>query len=542
MYLLLLVSMACATLVSGVDLQCFNDYDKTMDCHFSLEKSDCSEYSMDLKTPDKNENYSCIFKEGKRTNDNVTCSCTISMELLIIGEDLSAKLSNGKIRSSKTISVKDSIKPKRPRITEVEPSGNGNFRVTWKTNYNDSKKTFADELITELTYRKKGDIEGVSQNIPSLYHEILGTYLESNTEYVLSIRTRTVLSSHFSDISEEWHFTTPVGTKFSIVIGVLCLIAGILTCALFWCFLRLKTMWWAIIPKYPKHDLLKMVSRDPWVLTPSQTPSCPISVEGSKMNETEGKQLPKSDKSDKDEEFCGGTDHDSSSQSYAITCPLSAENQIKEIRAALSKVFFNLSAIPVDHPDPTTRYKNITNSIPVHHQESMFANTPLLTMNPLLPCDSGYNSNERSVICPQIVIGTGQQDPTLSLFEADLSYQQRGNGSESSSSAKNNSPTCDASEPDVPTVACSLPPTAGDYQALRSPQQHNSPERTLDQCTDQDGLLNMCQDSKRLRSSPETMPHGFMCNSQVDLFFPNVSPFINNSHNQVVQIDEYHCA
>ncbi|XP_062327060.1 uncharacterized protein LOC134027858 [Osmerus eperlanus] len=525
MYLQILVSMTCATLVSGMDLQCYNDYDETMDCHFSSLKSNCSEYNLELKTSDPNDSYSCIFKEIMRSSD-VICSCSISMRSLIISEEFTATLRNQSFR----IRVSNSIKPKRPKITEVKQSPNGNFWVTWTTNH---KKTLADKLTTELTYKKTGDIDGVSQNTSSTFFEILGTDLEPNTKYVLIIRTYTDFSERFSDSSEEWHFTTPVGSShvFKIVIVALSIVAISLTCFLFWCFIRLKSKCWDTVPKYPCPALLKIDSKEPWILSPSKTPLCPISVDSLKMNGTEGKQLAIQDGSGQRHEYESEAVHDFSSQSYALTCPppmndltpCNGQKQIAKTQAELFKVLHNLSM--------SQCYLNVPNSKPINNLESVMESPTWLTMGHAIPCDGSYNSNEIKVTFPQIFLGTNQ-DPTLSPFEEDSSYHPCTNGFVSSSPVEDISLTCKTKEHNTPTPTCSLLPSGDDYQALQSLQQHNSCQWTLSHSAEQDRL---CPESKHLQSS-ETMPLKLMCNSQEGLFF-SMSTFPN----KMEQIDDYHC-
>lgn len=45
------------------------------------------------------------------------------------------------------------VKPKQPTIISVIPTKNGNYRITWETNYNESRQAvLASRLIPELSY------------------------------------------------------------------------------------------------------------------------------------------------------------------------------------------------------------------------------------------------------------------------------------------------------------------------------------------------------------------------------------------------------
>lgn len=474
---------------------------------------------MEIKSTDTNDWNQCIFKEGESSSKITKCDCSTSMTL-IIGEHLTVKLlSAGKLLSTKNISVKDSIKLKVPTITAVEPHTNGNFMIKWKTNY--EKEEFGNDLITKLMYKKKGEKDWVTHTTQFYFYEILGRDLEPNSHYVLTVRTtinNTVISS---DTSEERDMTTSVSFYglFKIVITAVCCIAVSLTCALFWCYVRFKSKWWDIIPTSPNKDLLNIVPTEPWILSPSQTTSCPISVDSPKMDRTERTQLSlfklscqngntkqmlyeklrllkgyslpcrstiPDETFQKNEQVCGV--HCTSTLPPMHMPPktkqkeINAQRQINAIREALSKIFPNLPITPVDSQSDS--YNNMTYSIPVNPQESKMHSTP----KPELSFDSDYHCNENNVTDLRTVIDSGQ--PELPVTDVNLLY----NPFDNSSSSEDNS-HCIVYPSNVPTPACSPPPSVENDKVSQTLHICDPAQCTLVQCAEQE-LLNNCLESK----------------------------------------------
>uniref|UniRef100_A0A8C7M8D4 Uncharacterized LOC109893380 n=1 Tax=Oncorhynchus kisutch TaxID=8019 RepID=A0A8C7M8D4_ONCKI len=489
MFLLIIIFTNFGTLIaddakSDRNLQCFNDYDKSMVCHFTTDKSKCAEYNMTLEllgSQNIGQN-DCTFKEKERSNDVFKCGCSIDPMVLIIGEEFNATLWNsGKRLNSKILCIKCSIKPKTPTIQKVKPTENGNFLVKWKTNYSDDAP-FSKDLISELSYRKKGETDEVSKNDSTTSHELLGRDLEPNTIYALKVRTYTDMSGRFSDWSEELEFTNPASSQkvLQIVIVFSCIAVIIITSALFWCSVRLKTKLWDNIPKCSNPDLLYMVPGVPKVLSPPKIPLSSIYVDSSKMD-TEGKTWTNPSIVDGSSGRGSGSELDSSSSlGYAHTCPMSPEPSnvqiISHLQEALSKVFPGLVSLdgnpqslllapPMTDdgtqmicPEPnrdigvcssdynplhfmseygdscgSSCYNNITYSpsVPLNSiQELTTSKTSSFPKQPLLFCNSSYHSGEAEVLKnahPQLFLGTGQQDLNLStncapLLQTEFSY------------------------------------------------------------------------------------------------------------------------
>ncbi|XP_038836637.1 uncharacterized protein LOC120034230 isoform X1 [Salvelinus namaycush] len=487
MFLLLIIVTNLGTLIaddamSDGNLQCFNDYDKSMVCHFTTDKSECAEYSMTLKQLGTQNMNDCTFKEKERSNDVSKCGCSIDPMQLIIREEFNATLWNsGKRLNSKVLCIKCSIKPKTPTVQDVKPTENGNFLVKWKTNYPDNVP-FSKVLIAELSYRKKGETDEVSKNDSTTSYELLSRDLEPNTIYALKVRTYTDWSGRFSDWSEELEFTNPASSRkvLQIVIVFSCIAVIIITSALFWCSVRLKTKLWDNIPKCSNPDLLYMVPGVPKVLSPPKILLSSIYVDSSKMDIEEKAWTNPSIVDGSSGRGSGSELDTSSSLGHAHKCSMSPEPSnvqiISHLQEALSKVFPSL--VPLDGnpqslllPPPMTDdgtemncpesnrdigvcssdynplhfmsesggscgsscYNNFTYSpsVPLNSlQDLTTSKTSSFPTQPLLFCNSSYHSGEAEVLKnghPQLFLGTGQQDLNLStncatFLQTDFSY------------------------------------------------------------------------------------------------------------------------
>ncbi|KAL0992839.1 hypothetical protein UPYG_G00099230 [Umbra pygmaea] len=324
------------------NLECFNDYDETLFCRLTTDESKCTGYNMEFNflSRKKIEPYYCTFEEKKLSDSFFECKCSIDQMILIVGEEFNATLSHsGKQLESRIISISDSIKLKAPTVKVVEPSGNRNFLVKWETNY--EKPIPCTDLKAEMSYRRKGESNEVSLNISSNTHEILGRDLEPNSIYSLKIRTYCNYGHRFSDWSEEFEFSHSA-QLFQIVIFLICIAIVILTIALFWCAIRLKTKWWDNIPKCSKPDILYMVPGVPKVLDPHKTLVSPIYFDSSI---TEGKPWTNNlieGSSRGFQEDCS-SEVDKSSMDYAHVDPERMNvHIINHCQNALKQVFDNL--------------------------------------------------------------------------------------------------------------------------------------------------------------------------------------------------------
>uniref|UniRef100_A0A3P9IPC9 Fibronectin type-III domain-containing protein n=1 Tax=Oryzias latipes TaxID=8090 RepID=A0A3P9IPC9_ORYLA len=186
-----------------LNFDCTNDFTE-MFCQFEQQHSNCTDHNVTLVLIDYSET-----TDGCTQCDKNQCCCSLNM-LFVFGESHNASVWRGDKRvASKTISVKDTFKPKTPTIVNVTET-NGNFAVKWKTNMEGVR----DELTAVVTYHKKGDPEEVivSQKPPMVdgyqYYEISGGNLSSGATYVVSVRSVSEWNKRQSDSSAEWEFKT----------------------------------------------------------------------------------------------------------------------------------------------------------------------------------------------------------------------------------------------------------------------------------------------------------------------------------------------
>uniref|UniRef100_A0A8D0D093 Fibronectin type-III domain-containing protein n=1 Tax=Sander lucioperca TaxID=283035 RepID=A0A8D0D093_SANLU len=209
--LVLLILGNITTALSGQTLDCTNDYESLVFCHF--EAQNCSEYKLTFRSNNENGNF--------KPCDTAQCCSVHQEEILVVGESFTATVwKGGNHIESKIINVTDSIKPKTPTIVSVNES-NGNFHVKWKQNV---KESLRDNLAANVTYHKKGDAKKVYAVVKPTtldefgYYEILGRNLDPSTTYAVSVKSYLDLSGKFSDSSEEWEFTTRKCHLFSLLL------------------------------------------------------------------------------------------------------------------------------------------------------------------------------------------------------------------------------------------------------------------------------------------------------------------------------------
>ncbi|XP_049420684.1 uncharacterized protein LOC125881539 isoform X9 [Epinephelus fuscoguttatus] len=258
-----------------LNLDCTNDYVELMFCHFDAQN--CEGYNLTLRSHYDNGTRHCIPAQC----DMGQCCCTFHGMRPVSGETHSATVwKGGKSMESKIISIRDSIKPRKPTITSVKES-NGNFQILWKTNH---EGLFSEHLTAEVTYRKKGDTVKVTKPVKQTldyYYEIPGEDLEPSTTYAVSVRSYTNRSGKFSDSSEEWEFTTPMAAYILplVIIISLSVAAVIISIAAYCCYVKLKTKWWETVSKCPNPKLLITHPSEQELLKPVRPTISSICVE-----------------------------------------------------------------------------------------------------------------------------------------------------------------------------------------------------------------------------------------------------------------------
>ncbi|KAG7459942.1 hypothetical protein MATL_G00215960 [Megalops atlanticus] len=260
--------------VSSVN--CFNDYKTSMICGFtSDEPLNCSGYSLDILSQQQ-EHFTCVFVNNSKRDSNhlFKCGCTVEMPEFVFVEEYTASLLEGrKIINSGKINASLSIKPQAPEILSVMQTGDGNFNVTWKTNYSENS-IFGKSLKTQLSYKKKGEADEVASgyNCTGTFCIIPGSELEPSSEYVIKARSySTKYGTEFSDWSNEVEWITSESTErmLKIIIPIFFVLLVINICALYWCCTKLKAKWWDRIPN-PSNDIKKILPGNPKVFIPKQ--------------------------------------------------------------------------------------------------------------------------------------------------------------------------------------------------------------------------------------------------------------------------------
>ncbi|XP_036409104.1 uncharacterized protein LOC118794921 [Megalops cyprinoides] len=260
--------------VSSVN--CFNDYKTSMICGFtSDEPLNCYGYSLEIVSQQQ-EHFTCVFVNNSKRDSNhlFKCGCTAELPEFVCVDEYNASLLEGrKIINSGKIKVSRSIKPQAPEILSLMQTGDGSFKVTWRTNYSENSG-FGKNLKTQLSYKKKGEADEVasSSNCTGTFCIIPGSELEPSSEYVIKARSySTKYGTEFSDWSNEVEWITPESTErvLKIIIPILFVLLIISICAFYWCCNKLKAKWWDRIPN-PSNDIKKMLPGNPKVFIPKQ--------------------------------------------------------------------------------------------------------------------------------------------------------------------------------------------------------------------------------------------------------------------------------
>ncbi|KAI4892205.1 hypothetical protein NFI96_024091 [Prochilodus magdalenae] len=265
------------------DLECFNDYDTEMKCYMNSDKAHCSEYKLNITRRPHNKFFECRFENGPRNN----CQCTFQVPGFTLNENFRANLQKtGELLSTKNINTGESIKPKRPIIVSVNLTENGNFLITWDTNY--TSPSFRDSLSTELTYSINGSKDNSSTQVTCCVkgrtdYEIVGRNLQSNSVYVVMARVTTEYNSRFSDYSQPYKFSTPPSVEdiLKIIIPISCVILIIFISILFYCYIKLKRELW---DKFPSPEIALTFKKQIHILLPPENEFSPLHIENSSLD------------------------------------------------------------------------------------------------------------------------------------------------------------------------------------------------------------------------------------------------------------------
>ncbi|XP_074468362.1 uncharacterized protein LOC141753510 [Sebastes fasciatus] len=453
--LLILWTIPTITALSGLNLDCTNDYEDSMFCHF--EAQNCSEYSLTLRS---NEGYGeprCIIKQCDSVGQ---CCCSFNGMIIVLGESHNATVWKGGDRmESKHIDITATIKPKTPTIISVEES-NGNFEVKWRSNH---KKTFfSDSLMANVTYHIKGDTQEESKFIKPTTndglknYEIPGRVLKSSTTYVVSVKSYINISNKFSDRSEEKEFTTPVNPVVLplVIIFSLSVAAVIITAAIYVCYVKLKTKWWDTVAKCPNPKLLIMHLSKQELLKTVQPTISSVCVEPFVPDDSKPWSKGSLSNSSGCLEQSSGFSTGSSCLSYANTEPADI---IAGVQDALGKAFANISPV-----SPLT-----TNPLAELNKGGGLLSSPYnpcgVRADEMSSGSSGFDNKSYSILipsCPHQVVTDSSEVQTQAEMRCDSAYHPIAGDVEPS--VDQQAPACPLV--DFPPVVLSVMPTDMSYQ------------------------------------------------------------------------------
>ncbi|XP_058233778.1 interleukin 4 receptor, tandem duplicate 1 [Hemibagrus wyckioides] len=300
-----------------LDLECLNDFIKEMMCTLNSDQAvSCSDYSLTEYIYEST--LTCHLKQL----DSNTCECTVHVEEgFVLKEQYKVEVWRKKnLLFTKKFSTTESIKPKRPEQLSVSQTPIGNFLVAWDTMYS-TDEIFSPTLISELTYYiegKKGSKRTVTVSSQFEY-ELVGRNLESNSNYIVITRIRSLLNKRFSDYSDPCRFSTPSSSKdiLRIIIPVISIILIISIFLFYYLCNKILKGWWDKIPN-PKiaSSFVKQVPN----LLSFQNEFSPVHLESSKLMHYGDKIWPVSSPVDiRRENSLNSLDKDSSGVSYSQT-------------------------------------------------------------------------------------------------------------------------------------------------------------------------------------------------------------------------------
>ncbi|KAM4621106.1 uncharacterized protein ACJ7VT_005534 [Polymixia lowei] len=460
-------NMLCVTPFSGKQpfsdkpdrhLQCYNDYDRLIFCLFNPTPNNCAEYKLNIT----HIIGACLIKQPEDDLVPGQCICSVKMDMsLILKTTHKVELwyAGKGLESKETLNliIEETIKPKTPTINSVEEEG-GDFLIKWKTNYD--SKGLNDPLTATVTYREKGEKNTMTRSCSSVCN-IPGQDLKPSTEYLVTVKTRSVFSHLYSDSSNEEAFQTnaSVESQQTTKVIIFSVAAIILTSVLLGCFFRFKTKWWDKGAKHPNPALLNMVPGEKKLLQPSQTIFSFIYTDPLKKDPNDGISWSKSDLTDTSS---GTENHQQSSSNNTDSSSLGYADIITNVQEALRKALPDLGLMssvadrsvtnsnrdgsllstdynPVNLRDDdfagtpfSSSFENRTySSLIPNCQNHIMSGTPEIQLQPVMSCDLGYQPGEGGFLQnthPNLQVPaclfTGQQDPNLaSHMQTDFSYQ-----------------------------------------------------------------------------------------------------------------------
>ncbi|XP_061621807.1 uncharacterized protein LOC133474285 isoform X2 [Phyllopteryx taeniolatus] len=391
-----------------------------MSCHF--DAPNCTDYNVTLWSLDGYGERYCLPVQcvsGK-------CCCSIRMIFILDNNHMAFVRRGGEYVESKNISVKHSFKPQTPTVFSVNET-NGNFQVIWRTNIR--KPLIREIIITNLTYRNKGDTKEVTEVVkapqvetplcsPCVSTEILGAHLEPSTTYVVTVQSFLPWKSPPSDRSKEYEFTTPASREsllLTLIIS-LSLLAITISSVAYVSYVKCRTKYWDSVSDYQNSKLLDINPSEVEVLKPMPLIISSIYVET--LTPDDQKPWSKDSLINSSTESLlqsSGTSSGPPSLSYACT---EAADIIAGVQGALSKALMNI--IPVSaSTDHLLKDSNKPTSALFTHPS---------------PCNSEQHSELENTVtysfirpsCPVQVIADPLKSHAQPEMPCDYSYQETG--------------------------------------------------------------------------------------------------------------------
>ncbi|XP_019368348.1 PREDICTED: interleukin-4 receptor subunit alpha [Gavialis gangeticus] len=267
--------LSCAAynvIATGViqGFECFTDYAKELVCQWGVHAQvNCSEvflryYQNDDPTSPKQE---CVLKNGEDSSRSSTsnCTCTILPDFFARGLRYKLELEfNRRVVWNSTIQPASVVKPRAPKLLEVQQCKNNNFNLSWENSYSKEHLLYGEPVTYEVKYwikqhPEEATVECFSYQTTSF--EIFATQLKRGFIYVVSIRCKypeyTETWSEWSNVAE---FQSDNGITLEgylqMVVPISCSLIMALILMCYFCFSRIKKEWWDQIPNPAKSHLV----------------------------------------------------------------------------------------------------------------------------------------------------------------------------------------------------------------------------------------------------------------------------------------------
>nr|XP_061820348.1 interleukin 4 receptor, tandem duplicate 1 isoform X1 [Nerophis lumbriciformis] len=397
-------TIATSAALPGVNLDCTNNGERLMTCHF--EAQNCTDYNVSLWSNDGYGERYCLPVQSASGK----CCCSVDMTLVSGETHLASLRRGGKDVESKNISVNYHVKPNTPTIVSVKES-NGNVVVKWRSNIH--RSSLREDIMTNVTYRKEGDTKEVSEIVRVLtadepcFLEILGEHLAPSTTYVVTAQNFLERGYQPSDRSEEYRFTSPPSPQRLLVAVIvsLSLVAVIATCATYGCYVKCRAKYWDSVGDYQNSKLLDLNRSEQEVLKPTAPIISSIYVE------PPNDDIKSWSKGSSTESLVQSSGISSGPSSLSGTCT-EAVDIITGVQEAISKALMNISpmSLSTNHP--------LTSSLPPARLSPCNRERYLGSYD----CDNTTTYSSIVPSCPPQMKTEQSQSETMCQFE----YQEAG--------------------------------------------------------------------------------------------------------------------